>query len=69
MATKSKQNVTVTREWLAERGYTLRQAAEDVGVSATHLGLVCRGERVPSKGLLARLRRLPKYHPIKVRLA
>lgn len=63
---KSNKNVTVTREWLAARGYTIRQAADDVGVSPQHLAYVCRGERKPSRALVERLKALPKYHPVKL---
>ncbi len=69
MSTLVKHNMTVTPEFLAERGYTLTKAAAAAGVSATHLCLVLKGERKPSKELMRKLKKLPKYHPIKARVS
>ncbi len=69
MSTLVKSNMTVTPEFLAERGYTLTKAAAAAGVSTTHLRFVLKGERKPSKELMRKLRKLPKYHPIKARVS
>lgn len=63
-----KPNMTVTPEFLAERGYSLTKAAQAAGVSPTHLRLVLKGERKPSEELMLHLRSLPKFHPVKCRV-
>lgn len=65
MNEQASKNVTVTAEFLGKKGYSLTRAAQEVGVSVTHLRLVCKGERKPSKELVCALRRLPKQTPIK----
>ena len=69
MCSLVKLNITVTPEFLAERGYSISRAAAAVGVSVTHLCLVLKGERKPSAALLQRLRFLPKCRPVKPRVS
>lgn len=42
------------------QGYTLKEASEVLGCTHGHLARVLKGERVPSAGLLGRLKSLPK---------
>lgn len=64
-----KPNITVTPEFLAERGYSISKAAAAVGVSAPHLCFVLKGARKPSEDLVRRLMELPKFHPVKCRVS
>ena len=66
MDKKSNINDAVTFESLAARGWSARKAALQVGVSPAHLSRVCSGERIPSKELVKRLKKLPQLPPIKV---
>lgn len=50
-----KQNLTVTPDFLAGRGYSLSKAARAVDVSVTHLIKVCTGKRKASEALLERI--------------
>lgn len=59
----------ITAEWLAQRGYTIARAAVNAGVSGVHLGLVLKGMRKPSRELVKRLKKLPKLHAVKCRVA
>ncbi|MEG3024307.1 MAG: hypothetical protein RR888_09570 [Akkermansia sp.] len=59
----------ITAQWLANRGYTIKRAAANVGVSDVHLGLVLKGVRNPSRELVKRLKRLPKLHAVRCRVA
>ena len=65
MDKKSNINDAVTFEILAAKGWSARKAALQVGVSPAHLARVCTGERIPSKDLVKRLKRLPHLPPIK----
>lgn len=64
MNREDNNNVAVTAQYLAGKGYTLSRAALNVGVSPSHLTLVLRGERKPSESLLERLRALPVLKPV-----
>ena len=66
MDKKSNINDAVTFEFLAAKGWSARKAALQVGVSPAHLARVCTGERIPSRDLVKRLKKLPQLPPIKV---
>ena len=66
MDKKSNINDAVTFEFLAAKGWSARKAALQVGVSPAHLSRVCSGERIPSRDLVKRLKKLPQLPPIKV---
>ncbi len=68
MKSNNKKEVRITPEFLAGRGYSVNRAAMAVGVSATHLCLVLKGERKPSAELVRALKALPAYHPVKCRV-
>ena len=55
MNRKSNNDVTVTARYLADKGYTITRAAQNVGCSPSHLTMVLQGKRVPSEALLERL--------------
>ena len=65
MTAKINANVAATQEFLASRGYTIRAAAEEVGISPSHLARVIHGERIPSRALLTRLRKIKQRKGIK----
>lgn len=56
MTTQAKQNKRVAK--LYERGWTITEAADQLGVNQAHLGRVLSGER-ESKRLLKRVSELP----------
>lgn len=58
-------NVAVTAQYLADKGYSITRAAQNVGCSPAHLTRVLQGNREPSAALLERLRDLTPYHPVK----
>ncbi len=65
MKRKDNKNVTVTAQWLANKGYSITRAAQAAEVSPSHLAKVLKGERKPSSALVQRLRDLTPYHPVK----
>lgn len=68
MNRNDNKNVTVTARYLADKGYTITRAAQNVGCSPSHLTKVLQGERVPSEELLERLRGLAKLKPVLCRV-
>ena len=58
-------NVAVTAQYLADKGYSITRAAQAAEVSPSHLAKVLKGERKPSSALVQRLRDLTPYHPVK----
>lgn len=64
MNRKSNKVVTVTARYLADKGYTITRAAQNVGCSPSHLTMVLQGKRVPSESLLERLRGLAPRFPV-----
>ena len=68
MNQKSNKVVTVTPRYLADKGYTITRAAQNVGCSPSHLTMVLQGKRVPSEALLERLRGLAKLKPVMCRV-
>lgn len=64
MNRKSNKNVAVTARYLADKGYSITRAAQNVGCSPAHLAKVLQGDRVPSALLLERLRALPELRPV-----
>lgn len=48
-------NVAVTAQYLADKGYSITRAAQNVGCSPAHLTRVLQGDREPSAALLERL--------------
>lgn len=65
MNAKSKRKRVVSAEFLASIGYKISQAAEALGVSASHLARICRGERPSTVELEEAIMRLPRYCPIR----
>lgn len=65
MNAKIKQKRVVSAEFLAARGYKISHAAEALGVSASHLARVCRGERRETVELRKAVMELPRYCPIR----
>lgn len=65
MKRKNNKNVSVTAQWLADKGYSITRAAQAAEVSPSHLAKVLKGERKPSSDLVQRLEALPAYHPVK----
>ena len=61
-------NVAVTAQYLADKGYSITRAAQNVGCSPAHLTKVLQGDREPSAALLERLRALPKLMPVLCRV-
>lgn len=68
MNQKSNKDVTVTARYLADKGYTITRAAQNVGCSPAHLTHVLKGDRQPSACLLERLRGLPALKPVLCRV-
>lgn len=68
MNQKSNKNVAVTARYLADKGYSITRAAQNVGCSPAHLARVLQGDREPSAALLERLRALPKLMPVLCRV-
>lgn len=60
--------MTVTARYLADKGYTITRAAQNVGCSPSHLTMVLQGKRVPSEALLERLRGLAPLKPVLCRV-
>lgn len=65
----SNKNVAVTARYLADKGYSITRAAQNVGCSPAHLARVLQGDRVPSELLLERLRALPVLRPVMCRVS
>lgn len=68
MNRKSNKDVTVTARYLADKGYSITRAAQNVGCSPSHLTMVLQGKRVPSEALLERLRGLAPLKPVLCRV-
>lgn len=68
MNRKSNKDMTVTARYLADKGYTITRAAQNVGCSPAHLTKVLKGERKPSVALLERLRALAVLKPVLCRV-
>lgn len=68
MKRKNNNNVAVTAQYLADKGYSITRAAQAAGCSPSHLTLVLKGERKPSTALMQRLRDLTPYHPVMCRV-
>lgn len=64
MNRKSNKNVAVTARYLADKGYSITLAAQNVGGSPAHFARVLQGDRVASALLLERLRALPELRPV-----
>ena len=62
-------NVAVTAQFLADKGYSITRAAQNVGYSPAHLTRVLKGDREPSAALLERLRALPRLMPVMCRVS
>ena len=65
MKRKNNNNVAVTAQYLADKGYSITRAVQAAGCSPSHLTLVLNRERKPSFALVQRLRDLTPYHPVK----
>ena len=68
MNRKSNKDITVTARYLADKGYTITRAAQNVGCSPAHLTHVLKGDRQPSATLQERLRALPRLMPVMCRV-
>ena len=68
MNRKSNKDVAVTARYLADKGYSITRAAQNVGCSPAHLARVLQGERVPSAALQEKLLALPKLMPVMCRV-